>query len=176
MHIECLQRELAICHHAEIKGLLAGDPGRWHVISIREPIHPEPVLTNAKKVHAVVFEDVFTSEGDHGHGPKPAHLQQILRFVEQSAGAHLLFQCWAGRSRSTAVALVVIVKSLWDQGVDGAELVRTAADILLKLRPVAIPNRLVLRLGLEEFLPHPLGQTVSKALIEEPRIQRNFPD
>lgn len=37
-------------------------------------------------------------------------------------------------------------------------------------------NRLVLRLGLEEFLPHPLGQSLSKALVEEERIRRNFVD
>ncbi|HBJ83113.1 MAG TPA: hypothetical protein DDZ88_04405 [Verrucomicrobiales bacterium] len=58
----------------------------------------------------------------------------------------------------------------------GPELVRRAADSLLAIRPLAIPNRLVLRLGLEEFLPHPLGQTLSKALVEEPRIRRNFFD
>jgi hypothetical protein len=29
MFIECLQRELAVCHHAEIKAFLAADPGRW---------------------------------------------------------------------------------------------------------------------------------------------------
>lgn len=176
MFIECLQRELAICHHAEIERILADDPGRWHVISIRDPIHPVAVLTHARKAHAVVFEDVLTAAGDHGHGPQPLHLQGILRFVERSAREPLLFQCWAGRSRSTAVALVVIVKSLWDQGMDGAELVRTATDVLLTLRPVAIPNRLVLRLGLETFLPEPLGKTLSKALLEDPRIQRNFFD
>jgi hypothetical protein len=74
MFIECLQRELAVCHHAEIEAFLAADPGRWQVISIREPVHPEPVLVHARRAHAVVFEDVFTPEGTHGHGPKPAHL------------------------------------------------------------------------------------------------------
>ena len=176
MFIECLQRELAVCHHAEIGAFLAADPGRWQVISIREPDHPEAVLTHARKAHAVVFEDVFTPEGTHGHGPKPAHLQGVLRFVAQSGREPLVFQCWAGRSRSTAVALVVIVKMLWEQGIDGPELVRRAADSLLAIRPLAIPNRLVLRLGLEEFLPHPLGQTLSKALVEEERIRRNFVD
>lgn len=124
MVIECLQRELAVCHHAEIEAFLAADPGRWQVISIREPDHPEAVLTQARKAHAVVFEDVFTPEGTHGHGPKPAHLQGILRFVAQSGREPLVFQCWAGRSRSTAVALVVIVKMLWEQGIDGPELLR----------------------------------------------------
>ncbi|MDP1588549.1 MAG: hypothetical protein Q8M07_12440, partial [Prosthecobacter sp.] len=153
MFIECFQREMAVCHHGEIEGFLARDPGRWQVISIREPDHPEAVLKDALKAHDVVFEDVLTSAGNQGHGPKAAHLEGILRFVERSAGAPLLIQCWAGRSRSTAVALVVIVQTLWDKGMDGAGLVRMAADLLLQIRPVAIPNRLVLRLGLELFLP-----------------------
>lgn len=143
-------------------------------MSIREPIHPEAELKDALKSHKVVFEDVLNSAGDHGHGPKPAHLEGILQFVQRSGRAPLLFQCWAGRSRSTAVALVVIVKLLWEQGIDGAKLVKTAVSILLSIRPVAIPNRLVLRLGLEVFLHKSLAQTLSKALIEEPHIQRNF--
>jgi predicted protein tyrosine phosphatase len=129
MFLECLQREMAVCHHGEIEAFLADDPGRWHVVSIREPDHPEAILKDALKAHAVVFEDVLSSKGTHGHGPKATHLEGILRFVQNSGQAPLLFQCWAGRSRSTAVALVVIVKSLWDQGMDGPELVRTAADI-----------------------------------------------
>lgn len=174
MFVEVLQRELVVCHAGEIEAFLARNSGRWHVVSIREPMHSEVVLNNAKKAHPVVFEDVLTAEGDHGQGPKAAHLIGILRFVEQSGDEPLVCQCWAGRSRSTAVALVVIVKALWDKGMDGAELVRTAVDILLAIRPLAIPNRLVLRLGLEQFLPHPLGQTLCMALIQEPRIQRNF--
>ena len=67
-----------------------------------------------------------------------------------------------------------MTKDLWDKGLDGPDLVRTAVDALLQIRPVAIPNKLVLRLGLELSLSEPLGKTLSKALIEEPRIQRNF--
>ena len=174
MFIELLQREMAVCSHAEIEEFLARDSGRWQVVSIREPAHPEAVLKDALKAHPVVFKDIFNSgEND---GPQGAHLAGILRFVQRSAGAPLLIQCWAGRSRSTAVALAVIVQALWNQGIDGAELVRTAVDALLKIRPVAAPNRLVLRLGLEQFLPQSLAGTLAKALIREPRIQRNFFD
>jgi hypothetical protein len=162
MYLECIQREMAVCHHGEIEVFLAHDPGRWHVVSIREPDHPEAVLKHAFKAHTVVFEDVLNSRGALGHGPKTAHQ------------APLLFQCWAGRSRSTATALVVITKTLWDRGLDGQALVRTAVDALLQIRPVAIPNKLVLRLGLELSLPAPLGKTLAKALIEEPRLQQNF--
>lgn len=153
---------------------MAQAPKFWHVVSIREPDHPEPPLDDSLAAHAVVFSDVFMPGGDGGAGPQSAHLAGILRFVERTAGRPLLIHCWAGRSRSTAVALVVIVKKLWDQGMDGARLVRMAIDVLLALRPIATPNHLVLRLGLEAFLPVALAKTLTKALIAEPRIERNF--
>lgn len=171
MFIECLGQELAVCPHAEVEGFLAQAPHFWHVVSIREPEHPVPLLDDALGAHEVVFSDVFSSEGA---GPQTAHLAAILRYVDRTAGRPLLIHCWAGRSRSTAVALVVVVKKLWDQGLDGAELVRTAVDALLMLRPMATPNHLVLRLGLEVFLPVSLAKTLTKALIGEPRIERNF--
>jgi predicted protein tyrosine phosphatase len=171
--IERLQREIAVCAAAEIEEFLNRDPGRWHVVSIREPFHPEAVLTDAKRAHAVVFKDVLIPEDAQGQGPRASHLEGILRFVERGGREPIVLQCWAGRSRSAAAALVIIVKELWDQGLDGAELVRTAVDILLAIRPIAMPNQLVLRLGLEQFLPHPLGSTRSTALIQEPRIQNN---
>ncbi len=174
MFIGHLQREMAVCSHADIEDFLARDSGRWQVVSIREPDHPEAVLKDALKVHAVVFKDIFS--GGENLGPKAAHLEGILCFVQRSANSPLLIQCWAGRSRSTAVALIVIVQSLWNQGIDGAELVHTAVDVLLKIRPVAAPNRLVLRLGLEQFLPQSLASTLAKLLINEPRIQSNFID
>lgn len=117
------EQELAVCPHAEVEEFLAQAPKSWHVVSIREPEHPAPRLDDALGVHAVVFSDVFSSDGA---GPQAAHLAGILRYVERTAGKPLLIHCWAGRSRSTAVALVVVVKRLWNKGLDGAELVRTA--------------------------------------------------
>jgi len=172
MFIEHLQREMAVCSYDEIEEFLARDSGRWQVVSIREPDHPEAVLKDALKAHAVVFKDIFT--GGEDLGPNAAHLEGILRFVQRSENAPLLIQCWAGRSRSTAVALVILVQSLWRKEIVGAELVRTAVDELLKIRPVAAPNRLVLRLGLEQFLPQPLASTLAKALIMEPCIRQKF--
>lgn len=174
MYIECLSRELAVLPHGEIEAFLLAAPGRWNVVSIREPDHPEVALQDARRAHRVVFEDVTTAEGRHGLGPRPAHLKGILNFAEKNKFEPLIVQCWAGRSRSTAVALVVIVKSLWDQGTDGASLVQTAISVLLQIRPVAIPNRLVLQLGLAEFLPPKLVPVLTRELMNEPRIQTNF--
>lgn len=172
MFIESLQREIAVCPHSEVEQFLADSPGRWHVISIREPDHPEAILKDALRSRVFVFTDVFV--GTESDGPRATHLESILRFARQSGNAPLLVQCWAGRSRSTAVALLLIVQSLWDKGMDGAELVRTAVDALLLIRPVAAPNRLVLRLGLEQFLPQSLAGTLAKSLLSEPRLMENF--
>ncbi len=130
------------------------------------------MLKDALKSRIFVFMDVFV--GTESQGPKATHLENILRFARQSGSAPLLVQCWAGRSRSTAVALLLIVHSLWDRGMDGVELVRTAIDALLLIRPIAAPNRLMLRLGLEQFLPQSLAGTLTKSLLSEPRLQKNF--
>ncbi len=175
MFIERLQRDLAVCSATQIETFLGKEPGRWHVVSIREPIHAEAGLTGALSKHSVVFEDVLTTQGNHGQGPSPAHLEAVLSYVAVTNREPLVLQCWAGRSRSTAVALVIIVKDLWDEGsLDESAVVRTALDILLSLRPQALPNALVLRLGLEQFLPSAQAGTLSKALMREPRIRQNF--
>lgn len=174
MFIEQLQRDLAICSVTQITPFLEKEPGRWHVVSIREPIHAEADLALAKSSCGLVFEDALTLQGSHGQGPTPAHLETALRYILATKGEPLVFQCWAGRSRSVATALVLIVKELWEAGHDGAEMVRTAVDILLQLRPQAQPNAYVLQLGLEQFLPPELTPVVAKALMREPRIRKNF--
>ena len=174
MFIDRLQRDLAICSATQITPFLAKEPGRWHVVSIREPIHAEADLAHARSLHPMVFEDVLTTQDEPGRGPTAAHLAAFLAYVAGTGREPLVLQCWAGRSRSTAVALVVIVKELSEAGLEGAELVQAAVDILLALRPQALPNALVLRLGLEQFLPAPQAEPLSKALMREPRIRKNF--
>lgn len=174
MFIARLQRELAICSAIQITPFLEKEPGRWHVVSIREPIHTAPDLTHAKKACSLVFEDALTSQGNHGQGPTPAHLETVMRFVLASHREPLVFQCWAGRSRSVATALAVIVKDLWDADQDSTKLVQEAVDILLQLRPHALPNAFVLRLGMDQILPPEISLNLTKALMREPRIRKNF--
>jgi hypothetical protein len=52
-------------------------------------------------------------------------------------------------------------------------LVQQAVDTLLAVRPFASPNALVLRYGLDLFLPAQLPETRTKVLIEEPRLAQN---
>lgn len=60
-----------------------------------------------------------------------------------------------------------------EQGEHGPALIRQAIDALLAVRPQAVPNSLVLRLGLELVLPHQLAQSLAKKLVQEPRIMVN---
>lgn len=174
MFIERLQRELAICSAIQIGPFLYKEPDRWHVVSIRDPLHAEAELAGAKSACHLVFEDAIPTSGAEGPGPNAAHLESLLAYAASTAPDPLVFQCWAGRSRSTAMALVAIVKELHAQGMMGPELVTTAVDILLTLRPNATPNRFVLRLGLEQWLPAEEAQKLSTALIREPRLKANF--
>ena len=143
------------------------------MISIREPIHPEAALEGARKAHRVVFEDVTSEKGQHGHGPRRAHLEGVLRFADMTGKEPLLVHCWAGVSRSTAVMLALLVRGLWAQGEFGPRLVKRCTDALLAMRPQAIPNPLVLRLALETTLPQPLATALVQQLMQEPRILAN---
>lgn len=174
MFIERLQRELAICSVNQVGPFLAADPGRWHVVSIRDPAHFKADLSGAKSTCHLAFEDALPTPGDDGTGPTSTHLEDLLAYADSTAREPLIFQCWAGRSRSTAMALVVLVRELHAQGLTGPELVTTAVDLLLTLRPNATPNRFVLRLGMESWLPVEEAVKLSTALIREPRMKANF--
>lgn len=173
MFVEALKRELVIKGQAEAENLIKNEPDKWNVISIREPFHPEPVLTGNRSLHSCVFEDVQTEAGQHGHGPRISHVESILRAVDRAESGPLLVHCWAGRSRSTAVGLVLLVRALWEQGIDGAELVRDSVGTLLAIRPQAVPNALVLRLGLQLIVPLSLHSVLSKNLLSHPKLIAN---
>ena len=173
MYIEALKRELVIRGQAEAESLIKQEPGKWNVISIREPFHPEPVLANCRSIYSCVFEDVQTEDGNHGHGPKSTHVESVLRAVDRAKTGPLLVHCWAGRSRSTAIGLLLIVRALWEQGIDGAALVRDSVETLLAIRPQAIPNSLVLRLGLQLIVPSPLAGALSRNLLAHPALVAN---
>lgn len=173
MFVDCLGRELAVRGQVEAEDLLQREPGRWQVISIREPNHPESNLDGALTVHRCIFEDVQTEAGQHGHGPRSAHVESMVKAVDRQRPGPLLIHCWAGVSRSPAVALTLVVRGLWNQGLDGPMLTQQALETLRAIRPQAAPNPLVLRLGLQLFAPSSLVKPLSTALLRDPRILAN---
>jgi len=89
-------------------------------------------------VHATVFDDI---EYEHP-GFQPATVEQVRAVLDFGAGVgpddHLIVHCMAGISRSTACAIGILARHL-DPGRE-----REIAAFVRKIRPQAMPNRLVL--------------------------------
>ncbi len=89
--------------------------------------------------HAVLcFHDI-----DDPYGPTPPrrrHVRDGLVFARRHAGRRLLIHCYAGVSRSTALAYAILIDHHRAVG-DEARIL----DGLLAIRPQANPNRLIVR-------------------------------
>ena len=134
---------LTICGVLELGEI---DRSRFtHVVSIWHPsettaerirlIHE--VFPRAS-IHAVVFDDIEEEHPDF-HPPKKEQIREVLDFgAELDEGANLLVHCMAGVSRSTACAMAILAR----HSGPGSE--RQIAEYIRKIRPRAMPNRLVL--------------------------------
>ena len=69
--------------------------------------------------------------------PQEFHIERALLFADQIGDGLLLIHCHAGISRSSAIALAIIAKTL---GV-GKEM--EALKVLKKINPYARPNKLM---------------------------------
>lgn len=70
--------------------------------------------------------------------PTPAHLQRILAHTaDLTDDDRLLVNCWAGQSRSTAACIGILIQ----HGCDA----RTAFDLVLEERDIALPNALLIK-------------------------------
>lgn len=174
MFFETLQRHLAVCGQPQLPAWLRNDPNFWHIISIRESYRPMPEYRFAKRHMTIYFEDREELEKDgSGFCARPQHMRRAFEFADEQPNSPLLIHCWAGRSRSTAVALALLVRGLFHANIRHGDWVQQAADQLLEIRPVARPNFLVLRLGLEQFLPAEEAMTLATELVNEPRLLAN---
>ena len=168
MFIEHLQRHLTVCGQMELDAKLDADKDFWHVVSIREHHRPRPSLRHAKRSLSLVFDD--REDAGAGTPPTTAHMRKIFELADGEPSCPLLIQCWLGWSRSTAVALAILVRGLVQSGVPHSKWVDLAASRLLEIRPPAKPNSLVLRLGLEQFLPAGDAGELTHKLVSELRI------
>lgn len=112
--------------------------GATHVLSLLDPgkrpwLHPSTPLQNWRKW---IFEDVIDPSYDRA--PTKEQIEQVL---EWSAGlpddAVLLVHCEAGISRSTAVALAILVQK------HGLDQIDRCVDLLFGVRPESAPNPLI---------------------------------
>ena len=140
--------ELSICGLDDLGHELAAfDP--THIVSILDPgeadgvplVFPEPI-----RVLSLRFFDIHATGGvvgtmlsarDRAEYPCHDHAQTIIAFGREiPRGSRVLCHCWAGVSRSTAAAFVLACMHLPED---------QAMDLITKLRPGAVPNRLIVR-------------------------------
>ncbi|MCU0776148.1 MAG: hypothetical protein MUF86_00575 [Akkermansiaceae bacterium] len=107
------------------------------------------------------------------HAPRAEHLDEVFRFADSMPGEPLLVHCWAGVSRSTAVALVLIVRAMHFDGYTEDEIVSEACEILLEIRPQAAPNPLVLEIGLSRFMDADSANRLMVRLVNDPALFQN---
>jgi predicted protein tyrosine phosphatase len=173
MYIEALERQLSICSFEEAARLTAFDKDYWHVILICGPQDGKAVLPRAKSIYYACFDDVEEAASEHYRAPRETDIAGIFAFIAQldsrEFGSPLMIHCRQGISRSTAIALSLIYRSL----PAATDRLTRAIDLLLKLRPQAKPNRLVLTLGLAQFLPLPQAQRGVEQILSDCRIQKN---
>ncbi|MDA1274917.1 MAG: hypothetical protein O2960_12855 [Verrucomicrobia bacterium] len=170
MYYELINQHLHVASREGARRVVAMDKDFWSVVSISGPSEPLNELPSAKRILRAVFDDTeIADESNALIPPRSEDLRSIFQFIDEVPGAPLLIHCQVGISRSAAVALALICREIpkeegfWDR----------AVDTLLDIRPQAKPNALVLRLGLELFMP--LGEAGRHAtnLINHPRLFAN---
>lgn len=173
MFIKCLGRHLAVCSAPELPAVARRDPEFWHSISIMEPWRRLAPRAGLRDVLSLRFDDAENLETEEPGivFPTAQHLLDAFAFADQRCGEPLLVQCWAGLSRSVAIALGLIARGMFLEG--GADFARAAVETLLEIRPQARPNVLVLRLALEIFLPAKQAEAATREMVNHPVLLEN---
>lgn len=137
---------LAICGVNELPETLARFS---HIVSITDPDDAPLEFPAQTTVLRLAFHDVHTTTGLVGRRlserdaglPNVDHAEAILDFGRRLPdNAVVLVHCWAGVSRSTAAAYLLVA-----QAMPGDE--QGAFDLIKSIRPHAQPNRLLVRYG-----------------------------
>jgi len=177
MFIASLQRHLNVCAQVDLPAFAKRDPGFWNVVSIREPSRPNPNPVGFRKFHTTLCLDIVGTDGleenELAHVPRTEHLEKIFHFADETKAEPLLVHCWAGVSRSTAVALSLIVRAMHFDGYSEDEVMNEACNTLLAIRPQAAPNPLVLELGLAQFLDSNSAHRLMVLLVNQPALFQN---
>ena len=181
MIIDCLQRHLAICSQPDLPAWAKDEPNFWNLVSIREPYRAQINPAGFRKIHGIICHDVIGTQGISEEDqktlilPNEDHVRGVFNFAEDTGTEPLLIHCWAGVSRSTAMALALIIKGLHWDGYDPGEIAEEAPKILLEMRPSAAPNALILRLSLEEiYRDVEVADALLKELLNHPGFFGNF--
>jgi len=117
-----------------------------HVLSLLDPgktpyLHPHTNRQNWLLLH---FEDNL--EEHEKNSPTREHVARILEWGQTIPDdAVVLVHCEAGVSRSTAAALALLVQK------HGIDKIDECIQLLLEVRPVACPNKLIAKFADEQL-------------------------
>ena len=144
---ERLPFQISVCSRADVHKFSAS--GITHLLSIDNPGDPTPRPEWFAGDHwYIVFQDFESGAEAHefsAGGPTRKNIQQVLDHAasclkaSRSGEVHLLVHCMAGVSRSTASAFAILAMLLGP----GQEM--NALKYLMKIKPVAFPNKLVVQ-------------------------------
>lgn len=137
-----------ICGVPELEVLL--EKSFTHIVSIWDPewIERGGVEAQLRKrlrgttlLHLAYFHDTSAEEPGRT-APVEDDLRRILAFADQlEPGAEILVHCWAGISRSTAVAYAILCQAT------GPGRETECIEAVVAARPQAFPNSLIVRLA-----------------------------
>lgn len=125
---------ITICRKSEVYQVCK-DQNITHIIST---LDPGDRITAPHYIdgHLLLTFDDIEFKGDK-FSPMPEHVAEILEWSSQLKDEdRLLVHCWAGVSRSTALALAIWIQH---HGKD----YEAAKKWLMEARPIACPNRLI---------------------------------
>lgn len=144
-------------------------PKQWHVLSVCRQTEL-PMVALAKSHCHLDCDDVREAElselaRETQHGTEripPTHssIERALGYARHVGTEGLIVHCQAGLSRSPAIAWCILLDQLGDP--------HRASTELFRIRPEAVPSRLIIRLGLELLGAKHL--TAQQALAEYERL------
>jgi predicted protein tyrosine phosphatase len=151
---------------------LEGHEGVTHVLSILDPVWPEPAAFEAFGPHVrATFRFHDAIEAAPGVvAPQKTDVEAILAFARDAGEiSRLLIHCHAGVSRSTAATLMILAQA-HARTSEGS-----LVDRLLKLRPQAWPNSRMVAfadelLGRNGRLTAALGALYARRLKAQPDL------
>ena len=164
---------MAVCSFDGAARLTSVDKGYWNVVSIHGPREREARLPSARTIHYACFDDIEDEDSALGRSPSADDIAAIFGFIGSLDSITplppLMIHCQQGISRSAAVALAWIYGHLPATG----DRPMRAINLTLELQPQAKPNRLVLALGLAQFMPLRKARNLADRIVREPRLARN---
>jgi predicted protein tyrosine phosphatase len=151
MNLPTAFHNLMILGLDEVLGLPAVDLQEWNIVSIRGRMNERRLtFPGARRVKTLHFDDVEADcPNEQLFAATPNDLEDALAFAREVGDEPLLIHCRAGISRSTAIAWLIV----WDKLKAGPDSVGQAFDIVRRARPILLPNRHILRLGIEALAP-----------------------